>query len=162
MSEMPELKDIRRDIREIEEVASQIKNADDLSPSEKKKLLTELKNVRRKLKIQEQREMAIFTDEPHYGKAPTKFLRDPRIPLQPKAIFSIMHTYANPKEFILNPKTFVSLKTLMKDTGMKRTQLIYWINFLEEQGWLTKKRRGMNMSNNITLHWRKRYKKDKR
>lgn len=156
---MTELRDIRKDIREIEEVASQIKNDPRISDKEKKYLIEELKKVRRTLKIKEQREMAIFTDEVFYGKVPTKLLRDKEIKLQAKGLYSVLHSYANPKELMLNPRTFVSLKTLAKDTGLHKKNVGEWIKALEETGWLTVKHRGRNLSNWYILHSKKKYKK---
>ncbi len=70
-----------------------------------------------------------------------------------------MHSYANPKELMLNPKTFVSIATLAKDVGLERKRIIHWIKHLEEEGWITVKRRGFNLSNWYVLHSKKKYKK---
>lgn len=64
--------------------------------------------------------IAIFTDEVFYGKAPTKFLRNPKIRLQAKGLYAVLHSYSQLKELVLNPKTFVSLKTLSRDSGLDR------------------------------------------
>ncbi|MBC8357945.1 MAG: helix-turn-helix domain-containing protein [Candidatus Aminicenantes bacterium] len=37
---------------------------------------------------------------------------------------------------MFNPKTFVSLKTLSRDSGLDRTRIIHWIKVLEEAGWV--------------------------
>jgi biotin operon repressor len=149
-------KDIEKDIKEIRETIEMVKNSK-YSESEKNKMLEDLGKIMNKLRNQG---VAIFTDEVFYGKAPTKFLRDSKIKLQAKGLYSVMHSYANPKELMLNPKTFVSLKRLAEDTGLHRTNVIEWIKRLEESGWLTVKRRGMNMTNWYILHSKKKYRKN--
>jgi DNA-binding MarR family transcriptional regulator len=67
--------------------------------------------------------------------------------LQAKGLYSIMHSYSQPKELMLNSKTFVSLSTLAKDTGIHKNNVGKWIKYLEEAGWITIQRRGFNMSN---------------
>jgi len=149
-------KDITEDIEEIKEAISGVKNSP-IPESEKNKMLEDLGRIMNKLKNQG---IAIFTDVVFYGKAPTKFLRDPKIKLQAKGLYSVMHSYSQPKELMLNPKTFVSLKTLSGAAGSKRTQIIYWIRYLEDIGWITVKRRGLNMSNWYILHSKKKYRKN--
>jgi len=149
-------KDITEDIEEIKEAIVKVKNCS-IPELEKDKILEDLGRIMNKLKNQG---IAIFTDEVFYGKAPTKFLRDSKIKLQAKGLYSVMHSYSQPKELMLNPKTFVSLKTLSRDSGLKRTQIIYWIRYLEESGWITVKRRGLNMTNWYILHSKKKYRKN--
>ncbi len=149
-------KDITAEIEGIKEAITYVKSTS-LQEPEKKKILDELGEEMNKLKNQG---IAIFTDEVFYGKAPTKFLRDPKIKLQAKGLYSVMHSYSQPKELMLNPKSFVSLSTLSKATGLHRTNIIHWIKKLEESGWLTVKRRGINMTNWYILHSKKRYRQD--
>ena len=149
-------KDIENDIVGIKEAISYVETTS-LEKSEKEKILEELKQEMNRLKNQG---IAIFTDEVFYGKAPTKFLRDPKIKLQAKGLYAVMHSYSQPKELMLNPKTFVSLSTLSKATGLHRKNVIEWIKRLEESGWLTVKRRGINMTNWYILHSKKRYRQD--
>lgn len=149
-------KDITEDIGEIRETITKVKNSS-IPEDEKDKILEELGRIMNKLKNQG---IAIFTDEVFYGKAPTKFLRGKSIKLQAKGLYAVMHSYSQPKELMLNPKTFVSLKTLAQDTGLHRTNVIHWIKKLGESGWLTVKRRGKNMTNWYILHHKKRYKKE--
>jgi len=149
-------KDITEDIEEIKETIAKVKNSS-IPESEKNQMLEDLGRIMSKLKNQG---IAIFTDEVFYGKAPTKFLRDSKIRLQAKGLYSVLHSYSQPKELMLNPKTFVSLKTLSGATGLKRTQIIYWIRYLEDIGWITVKRRGLNMTNWYILHSKKKYRKD--
>jgi len=148
-------KDITEDIEEIRKAVADVKNSS-IPESEKNQMLEDLGKIMNKLKNQG---IAIFTDEVFYGKAPTKFLRDPKIKLQAKGLYSVMHSYSQPKELMLNPKTFVSLNTLAKATGLHRKNIMEWIRRLEEAGWLTVKRRGFNLSNWYILHSKKRYKK---
>ncbi len=150
-------KDITKDIEEIKETIVKVKDCSSIPESEKNLMLEDLGRIMSKLKNQG---IAIFTDEVFYGKAPTKFLRDPKIKLQAKGLYSVLHSYSQPKELILNPKTFVSLKTLSRDSGLKRTQIIYWIRYLEDIGWIMVKRRGLNMTNWYILHSKKKYRKD--
>jgi hypothetical protein len=107
-------KDITEDIEEIKVAIYKVKNHEEIPESEKNKMLEDLGRIMNKLKNQG---IAIFTDEVFYGKAPTKFLRDPKIKLQAKGLYAVMHSYCQPKELMLNPKTFVSLKTLSRDSG---------------------------------------------
>ncbi len=149
-------KDITKQIEEIQEAIADVKKSP-VPESEKGKMLDDLGRIMNKLKNQG---IAIFTDEVFYGKAPTKFLRNPKIRLQAKGLYVVLHSYSQPKELMLNPKTFVSLKTLSRDTGLDRTRIIHWIKVLEEAGWLTVKRRGKNMTNWYILHSKKRYRRD--
>jgi biotin operon repressor len=149
-------KDITEDIEEIKEAIVKVKNCS-IPESEKEKMMEDLGRIMNKLKNQG---IAIFTDEVFYGKTPTKFLRNPKIRLQAKGLYAVLHSYSQPKELMLNPKTFVSLKTLSRDTGLDRTRIIHWIKVLEEAGWLTVKRRGKNMTNWYILHSKKRYRRD--
>jgi len=149
-------KDITEDIEEIKEAIVKVKNCS-IPESEKEKMLEDLGRIMNKLKNQG---IAIFTDEVFYGKAPTKFLRNPKIRLQAKGLYAVLHSYSQPKELMLNPKTFVSLKILSRDSGLDRTIIIHWIKVLEEAGWLTVQRRGKNMTNWYILHSKKRYRRD--
>jgi len=83
-------KDIQADIEEIKEAIDKIKNSP-IPGQEKERMLGELGRIMNKLRNQG---VAIFTDEVFYGKAPTKFLRDPNIKLQAKGLYSVMHSYA--------------------------------------------------------------------
>ena len=149
-------KDITEDIEEIKETIVKVKNCS-IPESEKTKMLEDLGRIMNKLKNQG---IAIFTDEVFYGKAPTKFLRNPKIRLQAKGLYAVLHSYSQPKELMLNPKTFVSLSTLAKDTGIHKNNVGKWIKYLEEAGWITIQRRGFNMSNWYTLHSKKTHRKN--
>ena len=148
-------KDITADIEEIKKAIVRVKNLT-IPESERNQMLEDLGKIMSKLKNQG---IAIFTDEVFYGKAPTKFLRDPEIKLQAKGLYSVLHSYSQPKELMLNPKTFVSLKTLSRDSGLHKKNVGEWIKKLEESGWVTAKSRGKNMTNWYILHSKKRYKK---
>jgi len=151
---MRTLKEIYKDINEIKETKNELKNSSIPEP-DKIKMMEDLDRIMEKLK-KEGRESAIFTDEPFFGKAPLKLLRDPKIRLQAKGLYVLMHTYSQPKDLMKDPRTFVSLQTLAKDLGLGRTQTIYWIKYLESTGWLTIKHRGLNCSNWYILHARKK------
>ncbi len=112
---MKTLKKIQYEIEEIRDTKRKLEDCS-LPESEKEKISKELAEIMNKLE-KEKNGVAIFTDEVFYGKAPTKFLRDPDIKLQAKGLYSVMHSYSQPKELMLNPKTFVSIGTLAKDTG---------------------------------------------
>ena len=148
-------KDITEDIEEIKDAIVKVKNLT-IPESERNQMLEDLGKIMSKLKNQG---IAIFTDEVFYGKAPTKFLRDPEIKLQAKGLYSVLHSYSQPKELMLNPKTYVSLKTLSRDSGLHKKNVGEWIKKLEESGWVTTKSRGKNMTNWYILHSKKRYKK---
>jgi biotin operon repressor len=146
-------KDITEDIEEIKEAIVKVKNCS-IPESDKNKMLEDLGRIMSKLKNQG---IAIFTDEVFYRKAPTKFLRDPKIKLQAKRLYSVLHSYSQPKELMLNPKTFVSLKMLSRDSGLHKKNVGEWVKHLEESGWITVKK---NMTNWYILHSKKRYKRN--
>jgi hypothetical protein len=150
-------KDITEDIEEIREAIVRVKNHEEIPESEKNKMLEDLGRIMNKLRNQG---IAIFTDEVFYGKAPTKFLRNPKIKLQAKGLYSVLHSYSQPKELMFNPKTFVSLKTLSRDSGLHKKNVGEWVKHLEESGWVTVRRRGKNMTNWYILHSKKRYKRN--
>ncbi|GAH76564.1 unnamed protein product, partial [marine sediment metagenome] len=129
------LKKIREDIREIEEVASSVKNGD-FSKAEKKTLLEDLKRIMRKLKGKERNEVAVFNEDVFYGQVPTALLRDPTIQLQAKGLYAIMHSYSQPKSLIAYPMTFVSLDTLAKDAPLHKSNIGDWIKVLAKAGWI--------------------------
>lgn len=104
-------------------------------------------------------ESAIFYDGIFYGQVPIDLLRDPTMKLQAKAVFALMHSYSQPKKLEANPKTYVSQARLAKDVGMSVDRLRGWMKKLEDSGWLTTKRRGLNKSNNYILHARKKKKR---
>lgn len=149
------LKEIREDIKEIEQVASSVRHAD-FSKSEKKEILKDLKRIMRKLKKQEGNEIAIFNEDVFYGQVPTVLLRDPDIQLQAKALYAILHSYSQPKELMLNPMTFVTLETLAKDSGLHKSNVGHWIEVLAEAGWIRVIPRGHKKSNWYQLYAEKR------
>jgi len=149
-------KDIQLDIEEIRKAITDVKNS--VVPElEKNQMLEDLGKTMSKLK---NHDIAIFTDKVFYGEAPIKLLRDPAIKLQAKGVYCVLNSYANSKELPLNPKTFVSIERLTKDTGLSRSNIMRWITDLKESGWLTVHRRGFNMSNWYILHSKKRNRKN--
>ena len=82
-------KDITEDIEEIKGAIFKVKNHEEIPESDKIKMLEDLGRIMNKLKNQG---IAIFTDEVFYGKAPTKFLRDSKIKLQAKGLYSVLHS----------------------------------------------------------------------
>ena len=149
------LKKIREDIKEIEEVASSVKNGD-FSKAEKKSLLEDLKRTMRKLKKQERNETAIFNEDVFYGQVPTALLRDPNIQLQAKGLYAIMHSYSQPKNLIAYPMTFVSLDTLAKDAPLHKSNVGEWIKKLADAGWIRVIPRKGKKSNWYQLYAKKR------
>jgi biotin operon repressor len=105
------------------------------------------------------KESAVFTDEVLYGKTPQALLRDPKLKPQAKALYGILHTYSQPKDLKSNPHTFVSQKKLAKDLGMSVRNVRRFLKELEDSGWTTTERKGLNMSNSITLHSKKKRRK---
>ena len=65
-----------------------------------------------------QEETAVFFDGVYFGEIPQELLRDPKIKLQAKAVYGLLHTYSQPKKLKNNPKTFVSQKRLSEDAGL--------------------------------------------
>ena len=153
---MTRLKDIREDIKEVEEVASEVRHDSSLSKGEKKELLEQLRRTRRKLKTKERREVAIFYEDVHYGQVPSKLLWDSNIPLQAKGLYAVLHSFGQPKELMATPKTFVTLKTLAKVTGMHKNSVREYIKVLAEAGWIKVKSRGYRRSNWYFLCAKKR------
>jgi len=98
----------------------------------------------------------VFFEGIYFGKVPLELLRDPKVKLQAKAIYALMHSYSQPKRLISKPKTFVSQKRLAKDVGLSDEQIRYWLKKLEESGWLKVLRRGLNKTNYYILYAKKR------
>lgn len=112
------------------------------------------------IKTREQRgrrgTVVITQDWPLFSQTPQALVRNPKIPAQAKALFSQYHTYSAPKELSDEPNTFVSQKTVAKDMGWHVNSVYHYQKVLEEAGWITVKHRGLNKSNLIILHGRKR------
>jgi DNA-binding transcriptional regulator PaaX len=103
------------------------------------------------------KKVEIYIDKnswPLFGQIPIKLLRDPKIKLQPKALFGILHIYTYPKQLIGNPETTISLVTLSKDAGLTESNIRRWLKQLRDSGWIEIKRRGKTMTNRITLYGR--------
>jgi hypothetical protein len=83
-------------------------------------------------------------------------LRDPLIQLQAKGLYAIMHSYAQPKELMATPMTFVSLDTLAKDAPLHKSNVGEWIKALAEAGWVRVIPRGHKRSNWYQLYAKKR------
>lgn len=97
-------------------------------------------------------ESTIVFDGVLYGQVPQDLLRDPNIKLQAKAVYALLHSYSVPKALESKPQTFVSQKKIAANAGLSLNRLREWIKKLEETGWLSIRRRGLNKSNNYTLH----------
>ena len=104
-----------------------------------------------------EKKVEIYIDKnswPLFGQVPNKLLLDPKIKLQAKALFGILHTYTYPKQLIGNPETTISLAALSKDAGLTESNIRIWLKKLRESGWIEIKRRGKTMPNRITLYGR--------
>ena len=104
-----------------------------------------------------EKKVEVYIDKnswPLFGQIPLKLLRDPKIRLQAKALFGILHTYTYLKQLIGNPETTISLATLSKDAGLTESNIRIWLKQLRDSGWIEIKRRGMTMTNRITLYGR--------
>ena len=84
--------------------------------------------------IQDNDESAVFFDGIYYGQVPVSLLRDPKIKLQAKAVYALLHSYSNPKSLISKPQTFVSQMKLAADAGMSIDRFRGWIRKLEASG----------------------------
>lgn len=93
---------------------------------------------------------------PLFGQTPQALVRDPKIPAQAKALYSLYHTYCQTKELPDSPDTFVQQKTLAENMGWHYNSVYHYQKVLEETGWITVKHRGLNKSNLIILHGRRR------
>lgn len=101
-----------------------------------------------------EKKLEVFIDKnwPLFGQIPLKLLRDPKIRLQAKALFGILHTYTFHKQLMGNPELTISMATLCKDTGLTESNVRRWLYVLRNEGWIWIKRRGMTMTNKITLY----------
>lgn len=149
------LKEIREDIKEIEQVASSVRHGD-FSKAEKKGILEDLKRIMRRLKRKEDNEIAIFNEDVFFGQVPTVLLRDPDIQLQAKGLYAVLHSYSQPKKLMLNPMTYVTLETLAKDSGLHKKNVGEWIKILAKAGWIRVIPRGHKKSNWYQLYAEKR------
>ena len=112
-----------------------------------------------KSRSQDKDKSAVFSDGVFYGQVPIKLLRDPMIKLQAKAVYALLHSYSQPKSLLEKPQTYVSQMKLAANAGMSVDRFRGWVRKLEESGWVTIKRRGLNMSNNYILHAQRKVKK---
>jgi hypothetical protein len=94
----------------------------------------------------------IIHDEPYFGKIPQELLRAQTIRPAPKALFGLCHTYGRNKMLNQNPTRYVTQETLARDMGVTTRTIRTWIKELEEKGWVTVIRRGLNKPNIIILH----------
>ncbi len=104
-----------------------------------------------------EKKVEVYIDKnswPLFGQIPLKLLRNPKIRLQAKALFGILHTYTYYKQLIGNPELTISLATLSKDAGLTESNIRIWLKQLRDSGWIEIKRRGKTMTNRITLYGR--------
>lgn len=95
---------------------------------------------------------------PKFGQIPEELLRNPKIKLQPKAIYGILHTIAEEKSLTENPTIWMSGVSIAKKyAGVDRKIFERGIKKLAEYGWVTSIRRGLGKSNIILLHWKPRF-----
>ena len=123
-----------------------ISNVKSKSPSSFKDAKEKLNKPRKKI-LKENESVTKEESAVFFGQVPIDLLRDSNIALQPKAIYALLHSYSQPKALVSSPKTFVSQKKLAKDAKISISRLRFWIKNLEDLGWLTVKRRGLNKSN---------------
>jgi len=152
---MTKLSDIREDIKEVEEVASEIRHGN-LSKSEKQNLIKELKKPLMKLKKKEREEVRIFAEDIHYGQVPTALLIDPKVLLQAKGLYAVLHSFSMPKELMAVPRTYVTLGTLSKATGKSKRWIMELMKHLANAGWVRIENRGYRRSNWYYLCGKKR------
>lgn len=91
----------------------------DLLPKIKKKL----EEAKKRSFDSEKEESAIFYDGHFFGQVPVDLLRDPKIKLQAKAVYALLHSYSQPKKLVSNPQTFVSQMRVAADAGMSVDRL---------------------------------------
>lgn len=139
---MKTLEKIREEIREIEETASSVRHSD-LSRTEKREILEELKRIMRRLKKDESREIAIFNEDVFYGQVPTELLRDPNTQLQTKLPGKPDMIFHRKKKVIFMHGCFWHQHTddNCKTTRMPKSNLEFWLPKLER----TKKRDAENL-----------------
>lgn len=101
-------------------------------------------------------ETAIFYDGLYFAQTPQALIRNPNISHAAVRLYGIYHTYSQNKKLINQPSTFVSQERLASNMGASRVTIWKLTKILENEGWLIIKRRGLNMTNIIILHSRKK------
>ncbi len=99
---------------------------------------------------------SVRTDYPHFAQIPQALIRDPNIPHAAIRLYGIYHSYTENKDLRNRPNPFVSQERVARNMGIGRDRVSYWTNFLKKEGWLTIRRRGLNKTNEIILHGRRR------
>lgn len=102
---------------------------------------------------------AIVYDGPYFAMIPQALIRDPYIHSTAKALFALYHSYSQKKELGERVLAYVSQKTLAENLGVTTRTIISVTKTLEQKRWVSVHRRGLNESNIILLHGRKKNKK---
>jgi len=85
-----------------------------------------------------QRQTAVFFTGEFYGQTPISLLKDPKIRLLPKVLYSIYHAHCKVKPLELNPCTFISQKRIGREYLEYSQQAVSKGTIeLEKVGWCT-------------------------
>jgi DNA-binding transcriptional ArsR family regulator len=88
----------------------------------------------------------------YYGQMPDSLAKEPKVKLQAKAMYAILHTYCRTKRLTGNVTAEVSMDELEEKTGLSESNIRHWIDELEETGWLHAVRRGRQKVNLYRLY----------
>lgn len=125
---------------------------------EKKNLQTqrisnqEFERYKKQRKIPKECGLKTVSDDSLFAKTPQSMSRDPEIPLQAKALFGICHTFCPEKDLTKECVTTVALATLAKYSSKHPATVSRYLRILHNAGWITIIRRGVNRTNLIYLH----------
>lgn len=100
----------------------------------------------------------LYRHYPKFGQIPQNLLRNPKILLQDKAMYGILHTIAKEKDLTEEPTIFQSGVSISRDfAGVNKDTFSRSINRLAEYGWVTNIRRGLGKANIIILNDKPRF-----
>lgn len=102
---------------------------------------------------------AIFCDYPKFSQIPVALAKDRSVSDIGYRLYGVCHSYAQEKNLLRKPITFVSQKTLAKDMNRRVETISRKMKELEKR-WITIVRRGWR-SNYIFLHYKPKRSKRK-
>jgi hypothetical protein len=87
----------------------------------------------------------------YYGQIPIDLLRNPRIPMQAKALFGILHSRCREKDLRKQPHVTISQKELAECSGVSMVTIWKWLNCLRDHRWISIRRGGKGRPNEYAL-----------
>lgn len=91
-----------------------------------------------------------------FAQVPTELLRNPKIPMQAKALFGVLHSHCREKDLRKGPRVVISQLDLAKSCGTSTVTIWKWLKCLEDLGWISVRRGGKGRPNEYTLIQRRR------